>query len=204
MIIKTVNFRVKPMKKTRRNPMKRRSNPSSMKSALQLAKNKGWQLLDAGPTNSPSRGLAPFQIVLSETKGYQPFVTHYLNLEDGGFYSGHYFKTYQEAKKDFIERVNETRLRRNPAKRKIKAVGRQSQATGRAPDKRLLRRRKKTVAGPRGFFANPVHTFKVLTRSKPSAPFALVGSFKDKSRAMQYARAIHKASPTSLSVKVTT
>ena len=93
--------------------------------------------------------------------------------------------------------------RNNPTKRKIKAVGRQSQATGRAPDKRLLRRRKKTVAGPRGFFANPVHTFKVLTRSKASAPFALVGSFKDKSRAMQYARAIHKASPTSLSVKVT-
>ena len=73
----------------------------------------------------------------------------------------------------------------------------------------LLRKQKAGSLDDRGehlatrILKNPVHTFKVLTRSKASAPFALVGSFRDKSRAMQYARAIHKAAPTSLSVKVT-
>lgn len=91
---------------------------------------------------------------------------------------------------------------RNPAR---KNLTRPSQATGRKPGARLLRRRKRTIGAPRGFFANPAQSmYKVLARAKPSAPFALIGSFKDKARAMQYARAVHKASPTSLSVKVTT
>ena len=101
----------------------------------------------------------------------------------------------------FNEEVMEAR--ENPRARKN--LTRPSQATGRKPGARLLRRRKRTIGAPRGFFANPAQSmYKVLARAKPSAPFALIGSFKDKARAMQYARAVHKASPTSLSVKVTT
>ena len=46
--------------------------------------------------------------------------------------------------------------------------------------------------------------YKVLARRKPSAPFELVGNFKKKDNAMQYARALHQASPTPIAVKVTT
>jgi len=187
------------------------------------------------------------------------------------------------------------KIKSNPRKRKIKPVSRPSQITGVAPDAELRARRKKTNAGPRGYFANPrtsginspfilwakVDTrdggfeygmdavtpvswifgrsrkmpkaryiwtlpetpeilafirsqrgkvyvatknelqrdlapggkyrknpaqplYKVLARRKPSAPFELVGNFKKKDNAMQYARALHQASPTPIAVKVTT
>lgn len=45
---------------------------------------------------------------------------------------------------------------KNPAKRPAKPVGRVSQATGKRPSARLVKRRKATAKAPPGFFANPV------------------------------------------------
>lgn len=39
---------------------------------------------------------------------------------------------------------------------KKKSITRKSQATGKAPSKRLVARRKKTARGPAGYFANPI------------------------------------------------
>lgn len=49
--------------------------------------------------------------------------------------------------------VSDTTYDRNP--RKKKSATRPSQATGKAPTKRLVARRKKTARVPEGFFANP-------------------------------------------------
>ena len=43
-----------------------------------------------------------------------------------------------------------------------KAVSRPSQATGKAPSKRLIERRKKTASGKPGYFANPIKGKKAI------------------------------------------
>ena len=179
------DVKTNPMKKTRRNPAKFISKGKPIAGITQDDLNaaaKGLRMLSMSPSELDD--------LAQEFSGKEVFAAQVIVLAA---------RQMAASKRRMGYRENP---RRNPTKRKIKAVNRPSQAGG-AASAPLRARRKKTNAGPRGFFANPVHTFKVLTRSKPSAPFALVGSFRDKSRAMQYARAIHKASPTSLSVKVT-
>jgi len=44
--------------------------------------------------------------------------------------------------------------KKNPVKKR--SIKRPSQATGKSPTKRLVKRRKKTAAGPKGYFANPI------------------------------------------------
>lgn len=56
--------------------------------------------------------------------------------------------------------MKQSELFGNPAKRTPRGrskggLKRPSQSTGEAPSSRLLKRRRKTVAAPRGFFANP-------------------------------------------------
>jgi len=195
--------------------------------------------------------------------------------DHGSFRSPQAAKT--EAKRILESGEGQQRFR-NPSKRKLKPVNRPSQAPNEGKASAELRaRRKKTNAGPRGFFANPrkikyaAHQritdpgafiaywssqgaehfttigkpattmtawnsdytkvlaefdldafrnktrpnpnyrrnpaqplYKVLARSKPSAPFSLIGNFRNKDKAMQYARALHHASPTPIAVKVTT
>lgn len=46
------------------------------------------------------------EIVLRKSDGaYTPYVTHYHNLDDGGYYHGHYFSREDEARKDFLKRA---------------------------------------------------------------------------------------------------
>ena len=203
------------MKKTRRNPAKRkntrffqakmRTEPLSdyeLHLAKQLRTIDPAKLEKMVPAWARSEKIKQFRFVPGAAPVYPAYASGTtISPEKRVFPEYIEGESTDEYARRFYE-ANKLQFKANPRKRKAKTTP--SQTTGRAPSARLMRRRKKTVAGPRGFFANPVHTFKVLTRSKPSAPFALVGSFRDKSRAMQYARAIHKASPTSLSVKVTT
>ncbi len=57
----------------------------------------------------PSPATAEGEITLrkAEHKSFHPYVTHFHNLQDGGYYHGHYFETEQEARKDFTARVNQ-------------------------------------------------------------------------------------------------
>jgi len=93
-----------------------RDNPASgnKSAAEQRVRLKGWKLLQEGRRRAGGGGIAPYTIVLSDTgEQPQPYVTHYLNLHDGGFYWGHYFEKLSDAVKDFEER--EGQYRDNPA-----------------------------------------------------------------------------------------
>jgi hypothetical protein len=74
--------------------------------------------------------------------------------------------------------------RGNPRSRSKGSVKRASQATGRKPTKRLVKRRAKTKAAPKGFFANPVkHGYDV------EANGARVATFKTRTHAREYGQA---------------
>jgi len=93
-------------------------------------------------------------------------------------------------------------LRSNPGR---KSLTRRSQATGRAPTSRLVMRRRKTLRAPKGFFANPnSRLYRVLERRPSASSWSPVGSFLNRERAMQYARAYHKAAASPVAVKVMT
>jgi len=100
------------------------------------------------------------------------------------------------------------RVKRNPVigiKSKKKSLTRRSQSTGRAPSSRLIMRRRKTLRAPKGFFANPnSRLYRVLERRPSASSWSPVGSFPSRQRAMQYARAYHKAASSPVAVKVTT
>lgn len=51
---------------------------------------------------------APGEIVLREW-GRDQWVTHWHNLDDGGYYYGHYFTNYDEAVADYENRIAEER-----------------------------------------------------------------------------------------------
>ncbi len=60
----------------------------------------------------PKRGItAPCSIVLRDTGGHHPYVTHWRNDSDKGHNGGHYFDDLAKAVDDFNERVQ--RERRN-------------------------------------------------------------------------------------------
>ena len=50
---------------------------------------------------------APGRITLREWCPNQEWVTHFYNLQDGGFYYGRYFTDYDEAEANFDQRVKE-------------------------------------------------------------------------------------------------
>lgn len=52
-------------------------------------------------------GLAPGRITLREWHPNKEWVTHFYNLQDGGFYYGRYFTDLREAEANFDERVKE-------------------------------------------------------------------------------------------------
>lgn len=94
-----------------RNKFRRNPHVTDIKAQVQRM---GWRFIQASDER-PARGAyAPHAIVLSDTgMKPQPYVTHWLNLQDGGFNHGHYFATLAEAKADFFERS----MRENPVKR---------------------------------------------------------------------------------------
>lgn len=53
-----------------------------------------------------AQGLAPGEITLREW-GTDEWVTHFHNLQDGGYYYGHYFTDLAQAEADYEKRVNE-------------------------------------------------------------------------------------------------
>lgn len=63
------------------------------------------KLLKSHPV-SPKPGLAPGEITLREWKEGE-WVTHFHNLQDGGYYHGHYFTDLAEAEADYDQRVKE-------------------------------------------------------------------------------------------------
>lgn len=64
----------------------------------------------------------------------------------------------------------------NPAKRK--GVTRPSQATGKAPTKRLVQRRKKTAKAPPGYFANPKKPGTVRSVARTAERYMGPGEFE--------------------------
>ena len=44
-------------------------------------------------------------ILVERDHEYHPFVTWWRNLDSGGNHVGHYFETYEEAARDFGERI---------------------------------------------------------------------------------------------------
>ena len=54
----------------------------------------------------PARpGNAPGEITLREWKAGKEWVTHFHNLQDGGYYFGHYFDNLELAIADYEERI---------------------------------------------------------------------------------------------------
>jgi hypothetical protein len=100
-------------------------------------------------------------------------------------------KTIYGTKTQIIRQLEEiakqaagTRVASNPRGRSKDSVKRASQATGRKPTKRLVKRRTKTKAAPKGFFANPVkHGYDV------EANGARVATFKTRTHAREYGQA---------------
>lgn len=87
------------------------------------------------------------------------------------------------------------RAKRKPRGRSAGGVNRPSQATGKKPTKRLVKRRRKTLRAPAGVFANPVkHGYTV------SAKGAEIATFKTRAHAAQYGQAF--ADTYQISVKV--
>ena len=52
-------------------------------------------------------GLAEGQIILREWRAGEEWATHFYNLEDGGYYHGHYFNSLEAGEADFEERVQQ-------------------------------------------------------------------------------------------------
>lgn len=52
-------------------------------------------------------GQAPGRITLREWRPNEEWVTHFHNLQDGGFYYGRYFTNFGEAEANFEQRVKE-------------------------------------------------------------------------------------------------
>ena len=52
----------------------------------------------------PNTGLASHQIVLRFING--EYVTHFYNVEDGGYHHGHYFSSETVARADYHSRVS--------------------------------------------------------------------------------------------------
>ena len=72
--------------------------------AEDAAARQGWKVLDS--EDFPGDGIiAPHSITLCETRGTQPFATHFFNRQDGGFCNGHYHDKIGEARQDFRHRV---------------------------------------------------------------------------------------------------
>jgi hypothetical protein len=61
------------------------------------AEAKGWKLLAWAVQGDG-------MITLCETQGPHPYVTHFFNPQDGGFYHGNYFALKTNAKIDFNRR----------------------------------------------------------------------------------------------------
>ena len=70
-----------------------------------------------------------------------------------------------------------------------------SMATGDAPSKRLVKRRKKTAKAPAGYYANPRGGFKVEVKTT-GGRFRCVATFGKSGEAESYARALHRANPS--------
>lgn len=91
---------------------------------------------------------------------------------------------------------------RNPARkpRKAKGVTRPSQATGKRPSARLVKRRKLTKRAPAGFFANPLNTkltdpqsFGVYRVDARGLPVEHLATFFKKAPAVQYGQALARS-----------
>lgn len=99
-----------------------------------------------------------------------------------------------------------TARKKNPAKRNTK-VNRKSQATGKKPTARLVARRKKTVRGPKGYFANPGkkktrNVYTVQVRDKHERTWTTAGHHANKSDAIRAAKYLHDANPFNTFVRV--
>lgn len=55
----------------------------------------------------PQPGLAPGEIVLRELREGKEWATHFHNLQDSGYYHGHYFTSLAEAEADYEKRLRE-------------------------------------------------------------------------------------------------
>ena len=106
------------------------------------------------------------------------------------------------ARKLFAQRAKAGALKKNPAA-KPKSVKRPSQATKKAPTKRLVARRVATKKAPPGYFANPVkpkgrstmnyaQCYRVEKAYREN-DWSTVGYFVTKSEAFEYAKAYNKA-----------
>lgn len=103
------------------------------------------------------------------------------------------------ARRLFAQRAKSGAFRRkaNPArKRKAKPVGRPSQASGKRPSARLVKRRQRTARAPKGFYANPATAparFAVHRATSDGHAGAFIASFAKKADAVAYGRAMVKA-----------
>lgn len=97
---------------------------------------------------------------------------------------------------------------KNPVKNQISRtmvsakeyVERPSQATRRAPGKRLVVRRKKVVSGkaPSGYFPNPkskLAIFGIVVRQYVNQKWIQLAGFTDPEMAMDYAKYLHRKNP---------
>jgi hypothetical protein len=72
------------------------------------AMKKGWIILKSAPIpRQPAT--APGFVTICQIDGMHPYVVHFFNAEDGGFHSGDYCKTYEQAEEHFTRRSRKYR-----------------------------------------------------------------------------------------------
>lgn len=123
-------------------------------------------------------------------------------------------------RKRFAEMVRSGAFKKrskNPAKksaakkapRRIKSLNQPSQATGKKPTKRLVARRKKTAAAPRGYYANPKKVavlgnssgFKHRVYQITATGRKLIAGFMSRADATAYAQAFADAKGVQMGIE---
>lgn len=69
---------------------------------------KGWTVVKSMAVKGDGI-LAPGDVVMSRIPGHHPFVVHFFNRQDGGFYFGEYHETYYPADAAYSQKCNRYR-----------------------------------------------------------------------------------------------
>lgn len=101
-------------------------------------------------------------------------------------------KSDLQLEREYIDALNRSKRKKNPSRRKgTTKVHRASQATGKAPSARLVKRRRKNT--DTGYFPNPAHAkvhnlhYEVMAQDKDFPTWLTLAVFAHESEAKHYA-----------------
>lgn len=81
------------------------TNTAHVHNPAAVAKRKGWELLKAREVQGDGVQAPGFVTLCNTGSRYQPYVVHFFNSQDGGFYHGHYRDTILAADVEYDQQV---------------------------------------------------------------------------------------------------